>query len=318
MPDTYLFRHPVIILGAPRSGTSLLHRVLRAQPGFVSLAAESNAVWREFTHPALNNWDCEGWPGPTLSDDEISQIHRRLARHALGAPVWRRVDIRRIAEQRHRRSFSGWLARPVYRLLTAVLSVYQSRNLGRLVEKSVHNALWLDLIDRVFPDALYVHIVRRPEDNVHAMARAWLHPDRFFTYKVPVTLRITGYPWQHWNFALPPGWQDYINRPLEQVVSFQWAALQSRSLAFTKVRQDRAIRLRLEDFSSRPRTELKRLSDFLEIPWQRHLETFAESLPRVNAEASDHMTAHTTSQIDKRAIRTALESHAALIHTIGY
>lgn len=318
MANSFRFKRPVVILGTPRSGTSLLHRVLRAQPGFVSLPAESEAIWGEYIHPELNNWDCEGWPGSVPNASMISEIHRGLSRHAIGAPVWRRVDTLRMAERGHSRLFPGWIAQFAYHLLTTASSAYRSGTSVRLVEKSVNNALWLELIDRVFPDALYVHIVRKPEDNVHAMARAWLHPDRFFTYKVPVTIRIPGYPWQRWNFALPPGWRDYIDRPLENVVSFQWAALQERLLEFTQNRQECSARLKLENLALRPRTELKRLSEFLGIPWQRHLEEFAISLPRVNADTCDHRVEQAATRIDRHAIRSALDPYAALIRAIGY
>lgn len=318
MPERRAFTRPVIIMGAPRSGTSLLHRILRAQPGFASLADESGVVWRELTHPACNDWKSEGWHGSKLTEARRLAIHRRLARHALGARIWRRADARAVGEQQHRRTLTGRLAAPGYRALTTVLSRFPSREPRRLVEKSVNNALWLDLIEQVFPDAFFVHIVRHPEDNLRSMVRAWLDPDRFFTYELPVALRIGGYPYQRWNFGLPPGWRDYVNRPLEQVVAFQWAALQERSISFIDRYPERTMRLKLEDLSCSPRAELERLADFLRIPWNRHMEGFARALPRVNSSTDSNAGAGSGPPPDSNAVRSALEPYAELVRAIGY
>lgn len=318
MASAPTFTKPVVILGAPRSGTSLLHRILRAQPGFVSLAGESAMIWRPLTHPAYNDWEYEGWQAVTLAESERLAIHRELARQALGAGIWRRVDTQGVGAGQHRGKLLGRLAGPGYRVFAFVLSQIRGNTSRRLVEKSVHNGLWLDLLDQVFPDAAYVHIVRRPEDNLRSMIQGWLHPDRFFTYELPVTLRIGGYPYQHWNFALPPGWRDYVNCALEEVVAFQWAALHSRSLEFTRALKGRSIRVGLEDLASHPGLELERLADFLQIPWNRHLESFAAALPRVNQSDRPLTPTGAARPPRREAIKRALEPYESLTRAIGY
>jgi hypothetical protein len=312
MPEDRLFRHPVIILGAPRSGTSLLHRIIRAQPGFRSTAGESDAVWGKLTHPALNDWAAEGWPGTRLNECERQDLHRRLARLSLDSRLWRRVDAQAVGEHQHRSAVLARIIRSGYRLLAGFAARAPTEEI--LVEKSVHSALWLDLLDEAFPDARYVHIVRRPEDNLRSMIRAWLHPERFFTYNVPADLQITGYPFQRWNFALPPGWRDYTEQPLERVVAFQWAALQGRIADFTLAQARPVLRVRLEDLVDEPRLELERVAGHLGLEWNRHLEAFSTSLPAVNRSSQDPATT-----IEWEGdIRDALAPYRALGRAIGY
>jgi hypothetical protein len=48
----------------------------------------------------------------------------------------------------------------------------------RLLEKTPSNSLRLPFVDRIFPDATFVHIVRDGADTVAAIRRRWLEPPR--------------------------------------------------------------------------------------------------------------------------------------------
>lgn len=47
---------PVFIIGAPRSGTSVLYSVLRSAPAFAHWPGEAHEVWEADYHPALRGW----------------------------------------------------------------------------------------------------------------------------------------------------------------------------------------------------------------------------------------------------------------------
>jgi hypothetical protein len=53
------YRRPVFILGAPRSGTSLLFHLLRSSPDLGSLPGEGHNVWRAFHHPRRSGWQSD-------------------------------------------------------------------------------------------------------------------------------------------------------------------------------------------------------------------------------------------------------------------
>jgi hypothetical protein len=87
----------------------------------------------------------------------------------------------------------------------------------RLLEKTPKNALRVSFLDALFPDALFIYLVRDPKENLSSIIDAW-RSGRFVTYP---TLGTVHGPW---SLLLPPGWRDYVGRPLEEVAAFQWTS----------------------------------------------------------------------------------------------
>ena len=50
---------PVFVLGAPRSGTTLVFELLRASDELGSLPGEGHDIWRTFHHPRWSRWDSD-------------------------------------------------------------------------------------------------------------------------------------------------------------------------------------------------------------------------------------------------------------------
>lgn len=280
---------PVIIIGAPRSGTSLMQQILRGHGAFASVAKESQAIWGPYTDPAGNGWAGEGPASGTIDPAAVAAIRQAFDESVLPAKVWRwweRVAVLRSgAPPAVRRAFDA-----AYAGATGVLRAARRGRAGRpsvrrLADKSVHAGLWLDLVDQVFPDARYVYMQRDGRDTVASMLRGWLDPHRFFTYRPPVPLEIPGYPHTEWNFPLPPGWREYVAEPLERVVAFQWRAIHEAIQVHFAVpeRAGRVLPVKLEALAARPEAELRRISDFVGVDWNRYLARSASRLPVVNA-----------------------------------
>ncbi|WP_435103952.1 sulfotransferase family protein [Arhodomonas sp. AD133] len=308
------FQAPVVIVGAPRSGTSLLHRILRGHPGFVSTARESQPVWQPLTEPAQYAWTGERAPS-NLQNRDIDWIHRRLAKLALPAEVWQRADARDVPAGQRNPWLSRWVLRPGYRGLVMVRGLRWRSTMGlRLVDKCVHSGLWPELLESAFPDARYLHIVRDPADTLHSMVNGWLSPERFFTWELPRPLAIPDYPFTMWNFPLPQGWEAMLDRPLAEVVAFQWDAIQKGILGLeARIPSTRFLRVHLEDFDTRPRETVKRIASFLDLPWSDYMETFAISVPRVNASSK------TSSRLElAKSIEDVLPSVGVTANRLGY
>jgi hypothetical protein len=143
----------------------------------------------------------------------------------------------------------------------------------------------LSYITAVFPDAKIIYPTRDGRNSINSMINAWRHPDRFFTYDVPVPLNIRGYEHQGWKFVLPPGWREYVSEPIERVCAFQWQSCNEFMLDETAKPQykDRVLRIRLEDLTADPERRLAELAEFLELPYDEHFQSFAKSLPVVNS-----------------------------------
>lgn len=287
MPEASLHR-PIVILGAPRSGTSLLQRILRGCDGCGSVAAESAHIWRRYTHPRKFDWAGEGWDPDEIDARECARIHRRFQRSMLPAATWRRIDAARVVERQRRLHLPRWLLRAGYTSVVAARNAWRPGNGDlRLVEKSVHAGLWPGLPARVFPDATFVHVVRAPAPTMASMRRGWRDHDRFRSYRLPEPLSLPDCAVRDWCFPLPAGWRDYVARPLADVVAFQWCSVQRSIRDYLADDQVTSIQVRLEDLVADPAGELTRLAEFLGLPWDDHLQGFATDLPRVNAGARE-------------------------------
>jgi len=279
------FDRPVMILGAPRSGTSLIQQVLRGCDGAGAVAAEAQSIWGVYTHPGPTGWDAEGLAPDQLSYSDIRWIRERFARAVLPAPFWRRFDKSSVVERQHRLGLPEWARRLAHHGLFIVARMGSSSLANiRLTEKSVHAGLWPELVEAVFPDVRFVHIVRDPRATIDSITRGWLTPGRFETYRPPQQLAIPDGSSDAWNFPLPPGWRHYRCSPVRDIAAFQWTAINRRILAYAEDKSDRFLRIRLEDLVEQPRAQLERLSRFAEFGWQPHLEKFATELPQVNAD----------------------------------
>lgn len=69
---------PVFILGAPRSGTTLLFRVLGLCPELGHLPREGHLMWRRFHHPRATGWRSDAVGAGQLRPGERRFIHAYL------------------------------------------------------------------------------------------------------------------------------------------------------------------------------------------------------------------------------------------------
>lgn len=276
---------PLIIVGAPRSGTSLLQKIIRESPGFCSVPRESQHIWHPHVQPSASDWRGELVSASLLEDSNaIGKIRSRFAAEAISFDDWQRISGNPIA--------NNPLVRRIGRLLPAMavkaLSGFR-RNVGRplrLVDKSVHAGLWLPLVDAVFPDAIYLHIVRNPARTIPSMIRGWQDGGRFVSHRVPFDLALSDYVGKrrNWCFPLPAGWQDYADTDLLQVTCFQWREINRSILDFAEQRclGPRYIRIRLEDLTNETRSTLAFLSEHCGIDRASLEQRFHDGLPVVN------------------------------------
>jgi len=182
-----LFDRPVIILAAPRSGSTLLFETLAAAKDTWTIGGESHHIIEGLRslNPNSGLIDSNRLTAEHVNEQEAQFIRSRFARLLKdrdGQEFFRRQDIRRL----------------------------------RFIEKTPKNALRLPFMDKVFPDALYIFLFRDVRANLSSMMEAW-KARRWVTY--PNLKSWQGPPW---SLLLPPGWQELNGRPLEEICAFQW------------------------------------------------------------------------------------------------
>ncbi|MDC2888872.1 sulfotransferase family protein [Psychrosphaera algicola] len=143
------FDRPIIILAAPRSGSTLLFETLMATKNLYSIGGESHAVIEHI---------------PELSTVANGYISNTLTKnHATS-------DVTSLLKQRFSMGLRDREGRPP-----------NKHQAVRFLEKTPKNALRVEFLNHVFPDALFIHLVRDPLPNISSIIEAW-QSGRFRTY----------------------------------------------------------------------------------------------------------------------------------------
>lgn len=67
---------PIFVIGAPRSGTSLLFRILTTSPDVAHWPGEAHEIWERDHHPALRGWASSALSGGDLTPASATRIRR--------------------------------------------------------------------------------------------------------------------------------------------------------------------------------------------------------------------------------------------------
>jgi Sulfotransferase family len=76
---------PVLVLGCPRSGTSLLFEALRRSPELRSVQSEGHILWDEYHHPRDRGWDSDALSASDVTERERQYVYRAIRLFARGA-----------------------------------------------------------------------------------------------------------------------------------------------------------------------------------------------------------------------------------------
>jgi len=182
------FDRPVIILAAPRSGSTLLFESLSQSRDLWTIGGESHGLFESIHrfNPTMGYCDSNALFADDATPAIIGQIRFWFFQHL------------KDAQGRSFHHFGGSLNRR-----------------PRLLEKTPKNALRVSLLNAIFPDALFIYLYRNPRENISSMMDAW-QSGRFVTYR-----SLPGRD-SSWSLLLPPGWQSHNDSSLEEITAFQW------------------------------------------------------------------------------------------------
>jgi hypothetical protein len=246
---------PIIIIGAPRSGTSVLARILSQHPS-LAYANEPRMIWRYGNDHRSDMLNVNH-----ATPDVLEYIQKKFSR---------------LVEEQGR---------------------------TRLLEKTPSNSLRIEFVDRIFPDAKFVHITRNGYDSTLSIRKFWdshvsgvghkkinqpqsiliqrlieMHPSQWPYYSAELLKRLVPKGLRKrralWGPRLPgmKQWVDDVE--LLELCAFQWktcverASLQGRKLG------ERYMECRLEDLNI---DSVKGIMEFCELSNDPAVEGYLQS-----------------------------------------
>lgn len=234
------YERPVIIVSAPRSGSTLLFETLKRHPGLSSLGDES--------HVEIEN--IQG----------LAPRERGFASNALG-PAELTPDVR----AQLLANFTLQLRDSAGRRW-ATLDESQPDSV-RLLEKTPKNALRIPFLDMLFPDARFIFLYRDSAENLGSIMDAW-QSGRFITYP-----DLPDWPGPPWSLLLTPGWQALRGKSLAEVALHQWKSANLAIMdALSALPRERWRVLDFAAFLRDPGDVFQRACAFAGLPQDQHIE----------------------------------------------
>jgi hypothetical protein len=282
-----LIKAPVIIIGAPRSGTTLLYRCLALHRDLWCLPAESHEILEGPFHPAHNGF---------VSNRVVAADLDEKIRIALTAAFDERaINLNRVlAEPDRLMASEAFLERVAKRFMIHAVGAISQRGRPRairLVEKTPKNTLRVNMLAHLFPDARFVWLRRETAGNVRSIVRGWhardgwgpFRRERYATYPIASELRLRDYSGKWWKFALVPEWRSRAGTTVADVAAWQHhQCLHFAAADLALLDPARIYTVEFEPFVQSPVDSMKALLDWCELERDPVVERFAAHLPRVN------------------------------------
>ncbi len=242
------FANPVFIVSAPRSGSTLLFSLLVNSPDIWTIRAESHGVYSQFPHLSGENDQLDSGRLGAAHADEATCERMRLLYLAL-------------LKDRDDRSLYDALQQDRKRKIV-------------FLEKTPRNALNINFLMTVFPDAHFIYLYRDPRENISSLIEGWergAKTGQFVTFR-----NLPDWPIGYWCFLLPPNWQAKKNKSLAEIAAFQWQACNEiimDDLAALDTNQWSAVSY--HDLINNPQAQLNKLCQFCHAKTGEYLDTRA-------------------------------------------
>jgi len=266
-----LVSRPLVILGAPRSGTTMLFQALSTHPDLWSLYRESQAIINAHFPTAMV-------PGGSVLvgagdvDDATAEAMQREFFDAVGNAEAAVRGLGRAVPLIARVRLSKLLTR---------LGSHQKVAPIRIVEKTPDNCFRIQMIERVFPDAQFIYVVRDPRGSIASIYRGWTEESRFQRFELPPDFTIRGYDGKDWCFGLPPDWERLDGCSVMEICAHQWRLYNEYCRRDLPTDPGRVLRVRYEDMADNPGPVLKEVARWADLD-PDPIERYSEKLPVVN------------------------------------
>lgn len=255
---------PIFIVGCPRSGTGILHQLVRLHPAVAWITP-------------FSNWLCgKSWfrrVPPSLAYGVETILHRMP--NALLPPLFRgpydgslglastfetheghSIWHRALPDAPDHHTPAEAAIPKVRAYLRAVVDWhcrYHAR--PRLVWKTPRNVFRLRFLHAVFPEAYVVHLVRDGRAVAASILKRRAHDRRSV---------------EEWWGVRPPGWRSMLSKPPITQAAWTWNQCLAQVRADASVfAEDHVMEMTYESLTTTPEAELRRLFSFADLDPER-------------------------------------------------
>jgi hypothetical protein len=266
-----LISQPLIILGAPRSGTTMIFQALSTHPDLWSLYRESQSILGEHFPAKMVPGQSVEVTAADVDDATAAAIDREFFEQVGNAEASLKFFGRGVP----------LIARVRLSKLLAKLGSEQKVPPIRMVEKTPDNCFRIQMLLKVFPDARFVYVVRDPRGSIASIHKGWTEESRFQRFELPEGYTIKGYSGKSWCFGLPPGWEALDGSTVMEICAHQWRLYNEFCHRDFPTDGDRVLQVRYEEMASDPGPVLQKLARWADLD-PAPLERYGEKLPVVN------------------------------------
>jgi len=232
-PKYAVLNRPVFIIGCGRSGTTILGRLLAQHPQLAYLN-EPRYIWLH--EPRTDIWS------------QQAQLHN-------GQLKLSAKDVTATASSKIQKEFA--------------LQVYlQGRK--RLVEKLPVNSFRINFINQIFPDALFIHLIRNGVEVAYSIAE--------YAKKEP-WFGEEDYKWHSLvDYAVKTGEQVLVHLCTDNLLRgmLEWyLSVESAKEGLKALPSERSLEIRYENLIKEPLSVCERIEDFIGIDQNSKMREFA-------------------------------------------
>lgn len=230
------FDRPIFIVGAPRSGSTLLFETLARSPSVWTVGGESHGIFERIAQltPAERGYDSNRLTETDADQATVRALRANFLAHLKdrdGAPL----------------AANG----PPFRML----------------EKTPKNALRIPFLKAVFPSALFVYLFRPPGPNLSSIVEAW-RSARFVTYP-----DLPDWPGPPWSLLLIEGWQELRGKALPEIAAAQYESVHRQIMEdLSRIPKEHWCAVSYAALLADPQSVAQRLCRFAGIDWDQQLE----------------------------------------------
>ncbi|MGD2180468.1 sulfotransferase family protein [Lusitaniella coriacea] len=227
--------HPVFILSAPRSGSSYFYEILRRMQNIWSFEKENDPLWFQF-------FPYQRLEIPSDYIDE-SECTRKLIDSFKSQLLLKNIQTRRNTRKQD------------------FLDHFLQRKPILYLEKTIANCFHLDALEKIFPNALYIYMVRDGRACISSMLEGW-NSGFFWKRPLPFPKNSTV---SHWTYPIPPGWQNVVRQTLPEICAWSWMEHNRyvlERLQGNEMFHSRCMAISYEYLLAEPQHILEKVADF--------------------------------------------------------